>query len=90
MNLTSNSLTVREEEVYRYLLQGLNYGEIADRMTVEKSTAVTHIMNVYMKKLVGTRAELMAQRIKELEKEVEDLRRTNCITRAKQNDNCTC
>lgn len=69
-------LTNKELEVYKYLLQGLSYLDIANAMDIEKSTAVTHITNVYLKKLVGTRAELMAQRIKELEKEVARLQRT--------------
>ena len=80
MNLTRNKLTSREEEVYKYLLQGLNYMDIANALCTEKCTAVTHIMNVYMKKLVANRAELMAQRIKELEKEVAELKRTKCNT----------
>lgn len=76
-------LTAKEEEIYKYLLKGLSYLEIANEMFIEKTTVITHIMNVYMKKLVGTRAELMAQRIEELEKEVKELKRTKCNTMAK-------
>lgn len=76
-------LTNKEQEVYSYLLKGLSYIDIANAMSVEKTTAVTHIMNVYMKKLVGSRAELMAQRIKELEKEVRELKGSVCSTRVK-------
>lgn len=70
----NTKLTTREEEIYKYLLKGLSYMEIANTAFIEKTTVVRHIMNIYMKKLVGTRAELMAQRIEELEKEVEELK----------------
>jgi len=79
----NTKLTAKEEEIYKYLLKGLSYLEIANEMFIEKTTVITHIMNVYMKKLVGTRAELMAQRIEELEKEVKELKRTKCNTMAK-------
>jgi len=70
----NTKLTNREEEIYKYLLKGLSYMQIANTIFVEKSTIIRHIMNIYMKKLVGTRSELMAQRIEELEKELEELR----------------
>ena len=79
----NTKLTAKEEEIYKYRLKGLSYLEIANEMFIEKTTVITHIMNVYMKKLVGTRAELMAQRIEELEKEVKELKRTKCNTMAK-------
>ena len=81
MNLTEESLTNREQEVYKYLLQGLSYIDIANKLVVEKSTIITHIMHVYMKKMVGNRAELMAQRIKELEEKVKELKGAKRITR---------
>ena len=70
----SEALTNREQEVYNYLLEGLNYKEIADRLIVGQSTAVTHITNVYLKRCVGNRAELMAQRIKELEAKLKEVK----------------
>ena len=71
------SLTDREQEVYKYLLDGLSYLDIARNLSIGRTTAITHIMNVYMKKLVSNRSELMAQRIKELETEVKELRRNS-------------
>jgi DNA-binding NarL/FixJ family response regulator len=82
MNLIEDKLTKREEEIYHYLLQGLNYTDIARAADIEKSTVVTHIMNIYLKKMVTTRAELMAQRIEELENTILDLTGTNSNTRA--------
>lgn len=75
-------LTDRELEIYNYLLKGLDYYSIADALNVKRSTIVTHILHVFGKKLVSSRSELMARRITELEKEVEELKRTKCITRA--------
>ena len=69
------SLTNKEQEVYRYLLQGLSYLDISDKLNVKRTTTVDYITNVYAKKLVNNRAELMAERIKELEQEVKELRR---------------
>lgn len=71
----NTKLTTREEEIYKYLLKGMSYLQIANAAFIEKTTVIRHIMNIYMKKLVGTRAELMAQRIEELEHEVEELKK---------------
>lgn len=82
MNLIEDKLTKREEEIYHYLLQGLNYMDIAREANIGKPTVVTHIMNIYLKKMVANRAELMAQRIEELENTILDLTGTNSNTRA--------
>ena len=75
MNLIQDKLTNREQEIYKYLLRGMSYGDISKELNIAHRTVVAHIMSVYMKKLVGTRSELMAQRIQELEDEVEELRK---------------
>lgn len=82
MNLISNSLSPRELEIYNYLLKGLDYYSIADELGVQKSTIKTHILHLYNKLLVSSRQELMAQRIQELERMIDNLRGTNCVTRA--------
>jgi LuxR family maltose regulon positive regulatory protein len=82
MNLISNSLSPRELEIYNYLLKGLDYYSIADELGVQKSTIKTHILHLYNKLLVNSRQELMAQRIQELEQMIDNLRGTNCVTRA--------
>lgn len=77
------TLTNREREVYLYLLKGLSYLEIADNLSIGVTTVTTHAKRVYLKKLVNGRKELLLQRIEELEQEVENLKRTNCITRVR-------
>lgn len=81
MSLTEDKLTGREIEVYKYLLKGLDYYTIADYLGVKRSTIASHILNIFTKKLANSRQELMARRIEELEEEVEDLKRSKCITR---------
>lgn len=68
-----DDLTPREEEVYRYLLKGLDYYSIGELMGIGKPTLVTHIMHIFEKKLVSNRYELLALRIKELENEIKEL-----------------
>ena len=76
------TLTPREVEIYKYLLKGIDYYSIADELGVQRSTIATHALHIFSKMLVNSRQDLMVQRIEELEKEVEDLKRTKCITRA--------
>ena len=76
MNLISNVLSPRELEIYKYLLRGLDYYSIADELGVQKSTIKTHILHLYNNLLVNSRQELMIQRIEELEREIEQLKRT--------------
>lgn len=73
MNLTEEKLTNREQEVYKYLLQGMSYNDMARKMIVEKSTVITYIMHLFLKKEVSSRYELMAKRIKELENKIKEL-----------------
>ena len=70
-----DELTKRELEVYKYLLEGIDFYSIADLLGVKRSTIATHVLHVFSKKLVNSRQELMAQRIKELEEEVKELQR---------------
>ena len=81
MNLTSNTLSSRELEIYKYLLKGTDYYTIADELGIQRSTVATHVLHLFNKLLVNSRQELMVQRIEELEQEVEELKGTNCITR---------
>lgn len=81
MNLTEEPLTSREKDVYKYLLEGLSYMDMAHELGIGKPTIVTHVMRIFQKKLVFNRYELLANRIKELEKEVEELKGTKSITR---------
>jgi DNA-binding NarL/FixJ family response regulator len=73
-------LTPREVEIYNLLLEGMSYLDIARRLIIEKTTVITHIMHIYQKSGLSSRIELMRDRIKELEEEVERLQHLNSIT----------
>lgn len=68
------NLTNREQEIYKYLLEGLSYADIGHLLNLQKPTVVSHIMSVYLKKMVANRNELMAQRIHELEDELKEVK----------------
>lgn len=76
MNLINGTLSPRELEIYKYLLKGVDYYTIADELGVQRSTVATHVLHLFNKLLVSSRQELMAQRIEELEREIEQLKRT--------------
>lgn len=82
MNSIDKPLTNRESQVYNLLLKGLPLCDIADIIGTTRSTVATHVLHLYNKFLVNSRQELMAQRIDELEKELENFKRTKSSTRA--------
>ena len=51
-------LSRRELEIISYMIAGLSYGEIADKMYISKLTVHTHIKNVYRKLGAKSRFEL--------------------------------
>ena len=57
--VTGVSLTNRETEVLRYLIEGLSYKEIADKMSNSINSIRTHVKNIYKKLHVHSRPELM-------------------------------
>lgn len=75
-------LSKKEQEVYEYLIRGLNYNQMEELLGIRKNTILTHAMHIFLKKMVSSRYELMAQRINELEREVFNLQRTISNTRA--------
>lgn len=52
----SAGLSKRELETLKFLVDGLNYKEIAERMSVSPTTVRTHIQNVYSKLHVNSKA----------------------------------
>ena len=56
---TRNSLTKREKEVVKYIANGCNIKEIAEKMFVSKSTVESHKKNVYIKLGVNKTALLV-------------------------------
>ena len=67
-------LSGREREVYNLLFTSLNKREIADTLFVSLPTVSTHIQHIFNKVGYNSRLELMAERIRELEGVVAELR----------------
>jgi two-component system, NarL family, response regulator LiaR len=55
-----DDLTPREKEVLNLLVEGLSNPEIADRLTVSRSTARAHVSNILMKLGVTNRSEAIS------------------------------
>lgn len=53
-------LTEREREVLALITQGMNNREIADRLTISRSTVKNHVSNIFSKLNVSNRAEAVA------------------------------
>jgi DNA-binding CsgD family transcriptional regulator len=53
---TSCNLSKRELEIISYIVRGLSYSEIADKLYISKLTVHTHVKNVYRK--LGTKSRL--------------------------------
>lgn len=60
----SSGLSKRELETLKFLVDGLNYKEIAERMSVSPTTVRTHIQNVYSKLHVNSKAAAIKLAIK--------------------------
>lgn len=69
--MNNKCLTPREIEVINMIYQGLSNIEIADKLIVSTRTAKAHMHNIYKKLNVNGRWQLMAERIRELERENE-------------------
>jgi DNA-binding NarL/FixJ family response regulator len=61
---SENSLTGRECEVLALMVEGLNNAEIAQRLSVSRSTVKTHISNILAKLGVSNRIEAAALAVK--------------------------
>ena len=58
-------LTPREKQVLRDVVDGLTYREIAERHGIAASTAKKHILHIYQKLDVNTKAEFVRKAIRE-------------------------
>lgn len=55
-----HDLTLREREVLTLMVEGLNNREIADRLTISRSTVKNHVSNILSKLGVTSRTEVVA------------------------------
>jgi DNA-binding CsgD family transcriptional regulator len=55
---TRCNLSKREMEIIYYIVKGLTYGEIAERLYISKLTVHTHVKNIYRKLGAKNRIEL--------------------------------
>jgi two-component system, NarL family, response regulator LiaR len=62
--LPDHELTCREREILALLAKGLNNPEIADRLSISRSTVKTHISNILSKLGASTRGEVIALAIR--------------------------
>ena len=60
-----HSLTAREHETLRYLVEGLSYKMIADRMSISYETVRTYMKNIYEKLHVVSMTEAVAKALRE-------------------------
>lgn len=74
MEIEYVKLSPKEDEIYRLILKGLGVPDISMELNKHPATVQQQICNIYNKRYCNTKAELMAQRIAELEDEVEKLR----------------
>jgi DNA-binding NarL/FixJ family response regulator len=52
-------LTQRESEILQLLVQGLIYKEIGSRLQISANTAKKHVINIYQKLHVNSRAQAL-------------------------------
>lgn len=59
-----DDLTIREKEVLGLLVEGLSNPEIAERLTISRSTARAHVSNILMKLGVTNRGEAITMALR--------------------------
>ena len=79
--IAHDTLTPSEYNVYKLLVSGYAYKDIASTLVIAPCTVTTHVMNIYQKFNVSSRGELMAMRIKELEGVIDKMRSNLSSTR---------
>ena len=57
---TPFNLTEREQEILKLLVQGLLYKEIGSRLDISPNTAKKHVLNIYAKLHVNSKAQALA------------------------------
>lgn len=57
---TPFNLTEREQEILKLLVQGMQYKEIGNELQISPNTAKKHVMNIYSKLHVNSKAQALA------------------------------
>jgi DNA-binding NarL/FixJ family response regulator len=57
---TPFNLTEREQEILKLLIQGLQYKEIGNKLDISVNTAKKHVLNIYSKLHVNSKAQALA------------------------------
>jgi DNA-binding NarL/FixJ family response regulator len=57
---TPFNLTEREQEILKLLVQGMQYKEIGNRLTISPNTAKRHVLNIYAKLHVNSKTQALA------------------------------
>lgn len=76
----NTNLTTREQGIYELLLKGFNKKQISKIIYLAPSTINYHMDNIYIKKGVNSQTQLLAQRIEELEKEIEEIKKQKALS----------
>lgn len=76
-----DTLTASEYKVYKLLVSGYTYKDIANVLIIAPCTVTTHVISIYQKFSCNSRSELMAMRIKELEGIIDKMRNNLSDTR---------
>lgn len=66
MKEIDEKLTNREHEIYKLLISGKSYREICKTLYIAEGTLRTHISNLYRKKQVGSKTDLILKHLKEV------------------------
>lgn len=58
------SLTAREKQILQLLIDGLSYREIGEQLHISTNTAKKHVLNIYQKLHVNSRAQVLKLAVK--------------------------
>ncbi len=58
-NQSQDHLTKREKEIVKYIVQGLTYKEIADKLNISQFTVINHRQNIVQKLEIKNNADLI-------------------------------
>src|SRR5690606_1692848 len=58
------SLTIREKQILQLLIEGLYYKEIGEQLGISVHTAKKHVLNIYQKLHVSSRAQALKLAVK--------------------------